>query len=159
MATRIIDAMRLDDLEEVLAIEAQGHPKPWTEKIFKEELEREWARLMVLRSEGREGSKVVAFCNYWLVHDEVHLLNIATAREARRQGHGRDLLLHIIEVAKERSCRVVTLEVRESNVAAQTLYLSHGFQSVGVRPKYYADNREDAVVMLLELAAGESPGD
>lgn len=141
------------DLDAVLEIEAQSHPRPWTETMFREELEREWARLVVLREEDESGtSRVVAFCNYWLVHDEIHLLNIATHDSARRRGVGRELLGHIIEFANDNDCRYVTLEVRKSNLAAQGLYEGAGFLAVGLRPRYYADNKEDAVIMLLDLA-------
>jgi ribosomal-protein-alanine N-acetyltransferase len=147
-----IVAMVVEDLDEVLAIEGQSHPKPWTENIFREELEREWARLVVVKEIDTTGaSRVVGFCNYWLVHDEVHLLNIATDEHSRRRGFGRQLLGHIIDFARDNQCRYVTLEVRKSNLAAQGLYQTEGFQSVGLRPRYYADNKEDAVIMLLEL--------
>jgi ribosomal-protein-alanine N-acetyltransferase len=144
-------AMTVADLAEVLAIEAQSHPRPWTEAMFREELEREWARLDVVKDS--ETGAVVAFCNYWLVHDEVHLLNIATDQAERRRGFGRQLLLHILDFARSQQCRYVTLEVRKSNSAAQGLYSAQGFESVGIRPRYYADNKEDAVIMLLELSA------
>jgi ribosomal-protein-alanine N-acetyltransferase len=63
----------------------------------------------------------------------------------------------MIEVARSRACRVVTLEVRRSNQAAQRLYQRFGFRSVGVRPYYYTDDQEDAVVMVLELGSAETP--
>lgn len=140
-----ISAMTEADLDEVLQIERQGHQRPWTEKIFREELAREWARLVVVRS-----PSLVAFCNYWLVHDELHLLNIVTDQRARRRGHARMLMEHIVTQAQTQKCRVVTLEVRKSNQAAIGMYECFGFSSVGLRPKYYADNQEDALIMLLE---------
>lgn len=148
---RRVIAMSEEDMEAVLEIERQSHPRPWTEAMFREELGREWAHLVVLKETRESDSEaVVAFCNYWLVHDEVHLLNIATAKAFRRRGIGRELLGHIVEFAVEHRCRYVTLEVRKSNQAAQSLYQSAGFQAVGLRPRYYADNKEDAVIMLLE---------
>ncbi len=151
---RIVAPMSEEDLAAVLEIEGQSHPRPWTELMFREELGREWARLDVARETDDSGSEqVLAFCNYWLVHDEVHLLNIATRSDARRRGLGRCLLLHIIEFAKANQCRYVTLEVRKSNEAAQGLYQAEGFLPVGLRPRYYADNKEDAVIMLLDLLA------
>ena len=101
-------------------------------------------------------SSVVAFCNYWLVADEVHLLNIATHPEARRRGHARRLMDHLLAFARENKCRYVTLEVRRSNTGAQELYRSYGFEAVGVRPNYYVEDREDAIVMLLELPVAAS---
>lgn len=139
--------MNASDIDDVVAIEREAQGHPWDAKVFAEELEREWARLVVLRCEGR----VVAYCNYWLVHDEVHLLNIATDASVRRQGCGTLLMQHLLQVARERDSRYVTLEVRVSNAAAIAMYDRHGFAQVGVRPGYYADNREDALVMVLEL--------
>ncbi len=145
-------AMSEEDLEAVLEIEGQCHARPWTEAMFREELAREWARLVVVKEETDAGSAVVvAFCNYWLVHDEVHLLNIATHDGSRRRGIGRSLLSHIVGFAEDHGCRYVTLEVRKSNQAAQALYRGAGFLAVGHRPRYYADNKEDAVIMLLDL--------
>lgn len=147
-------AMDAGDIGQVLAIEEEAQGNPWSEKIFREELEREWARLVVLK----EGDEVLAYCNYWLVHDEVHLLNIATAARARRRGLGHQLMAHIIAFAEEHRCRYVTLEVRQSNAAAIAMYERCGFRSVGIRRAYYSDNREDARVMLLELDPGGSEG-
>jgi ribosomal-protein-alanine N-acetyltransferase len=140
--------MVASDLEEVLAIERSGHPGPWSESIFREELDREWARLVVASS---EDVGVLGFCNFWLVHDEVHLLNIVVHPQARRRGIGRALMAHILEVARARHSRYLTLEVRRSNGAAIELYESLGFRTTGVRPNYYAAEREDALVMLLAL--------
>src|SRR5204862_1925180 len=94
----------------------------------------------------------VAYINYWLVRAEVHLLNLAVHPDARRRGHGRALVAHLLRVAADQGCRYLTLEVRRSNLAAIELYRSVGFDPVGVRPRYYVDDEEDAVVMVLELA-------
>lgn len=144
--------MRAEDLDEVLAIERGGHPAPWPAQVFLEEIEREWARLEVLRERAADGSsRVVGFCNYWLVRDEVHLLNVAIHPDRRRQGHGRRFLRHLLDFARAERCRYVTLEVRRSNRAAIALYEELGFEAVGVRPNYYVEDREDAIVMTLEL--------
>jgi len=147
-----ISPMCEDDLDEVVAIENRAFRSPWTKQIFREELSREWAYLEVVRERGAGGkSEVVAFCNYWLVRDEVHLLNIATHPERRRRGYGRFLMEHLLDFARRHKCRYITLEVRRSNEAALTLYRSFQFEAVGVRPNYYVEDREDAIVMLLEL--------
>ena len=152
-STATIRAMDAEDLPTVLAIESESHPAPWAEKIFVEELGREWARLSVVEvtSDGDDPSEVVAFCNYWLVADELHLLNICCASAHRRQGYAQSLLQHMIAVARERECRLITLEVRTSNAPAIKMYEGHDFKASGVRPGYYADNQEDALVMLLHL--------
>ena len=96
---------------------------------------------------------MLAFVNYWLVRDEVHVLNVASHPEARRQGHASRLLEHVIAFANRNKCRYVTLEVRRSNSGAIRLYRKYGFRPVGVRPNYYVEDNEDAIVMLLELTA------
>jgi [ribosomal protein S18]-alanine N-acetyltransferase len=144
--------MRLEDLDEVLEIERHGHPSPWPRQVFTEELEREWARIDVLRVRAAEGSsRVVAFCNFWIVRDEIHILNVATHPDWRRRGHAARLLEHLLGFARTSGGRYLTLEVRKSNVGAVALYQRFGFSAVGVRPQYYVENREDAIVMALEL--------
>ncbi|HKE17859.1 MAG TPA: ribosomal protein S18-alanine N-acetyltransferase [Kofleriaceae bacterium] len=151
-----VSPMQRADLEEVVEIEQHAFRSPWSRQIFLEELERDWAHLEVLRERQKDGtSRVVAFVNYWLVRDEVHLLNIATHPDRRRHGHARALLGHVVDFARRHLCRYVTLEVRRSNQGAIDLYCEFGFQSVGVRPKYYVEDQEDAVVMLLELPGGQ----
>jgi ribosomal-protein-alanine N-acetyltransferase len=144
-----VEPMRLGDVDAVLAIEKVSFRSPMTAQLLLEEMGREWAHIDVVRD--RMNRNVVAFTNYWVVADEVHLLNLATDPEARRAGHASRLLAHIIEVGRTRSCRFVTLEVRRSNAAAARLYRRFGFRAVGVRPNYYAEDQEDAIVMLLDL--------
>lgn len=145
----IIDPMALADIDVVLEIERQSFRPVWSRQAILEEMGREWARLDVVR-DGAQGG-VAAFANYWLVADELHVLNIATHPRMRRLGHATRLLAHMIEVARAHPCRLITLEVRRSNEAAQRLYQRFSFRSVGVRPNYYADDQEDAIVMLLDL--------
>ena len=148
--------MQRADLEEVLEIERHAFRSPWSRQIFTEELDREWAYLEVLRERQRDGrSLVVAFCNYWLVRDEVHLLNVATHPDHRRHGHARVLMAHVVDFARRHRCRYVTLEVRRSNQGAIDLYREFDFQAVGIRPRYYVEDQEDAVVMLLELPGAQ----
>lgn len=148
--------MQRADLEQVIEIEQHAFRSPWSRQIFLEELDREWAYLEVLRERQKDGhSRVVAFCNYWLVRDEVHLLNIATHPDRRRHGHARALMSHVVDFARRHRCRYVTLEARRSNQGALSLYRQFGFQAVGIRPKYYVEDQEDAVVMLLELPGGQ----
>jgi len=135
------------DLEAVDEIERHSFKAPWPLQVFAEELTREWARVDVARAGGR----VIGFVDYWLVHDEIHLLAIATHPDARRRGVGQRLLDHLLALGRARSFALVTLEVRRSNKPAITLYERAGFEHVGVRPRYYAEDNEDALVMTLQL--------
>jgi ribosomal-protein-alanine N-acetyltransferase len=144
--------MRPADLDEVLEIERLSHRSPWSRQVFIEELARDWAHLVVLKDRRQGGSLAVAFCNFWLVRDEVHVLNVATHPDERRKGHASRVLEHVLEFAGRHGCRYMTLEVRRGNQGAIKLYRQFGFRPVGIRPNYYVEDGEDAIVMLLELA-------
>ena len=142
-----IRAWRREDLDQIMDIERHGR-SPWAREVFLEEMHRTWAHVDVLRE--RPDGPVVAFVNYWVVGDEVHVLNVATLPAARRRGHARRLLDHVERVARvERACHV-TLEVRRGNLAALRLYRTQRYRPVGLRPRYYEDG-EDAILMLLDV--------
>lgn len=145
----VIQPLRSSDIDAVMEIERLSFKSPWSRQVFEEEIARSWAYVDVLRNTATDD--VAAFCNYWLVADEVHVLNVATHPQERRQGHGSRLMAHVIDYAKRTACRLVTLEVRRSNEAAQRLYRRFAFKTVGIRPAYYVDDNEDAMVMVLEL--------
>lgn len=137
-----------DDLDAIDAIEQHSFKSPWSRETFKAELLREWARVDVVRLDGR----VIAFCNYWLVTTELHILAIATHPDHRGRGIARDLLDHVLDVARATGCSLATLEVRRSNVPAIALYERAGFKTVHIRARYYQDDDEDALVMLRGLS-------
>jgi [ribosomal protein S18]-alanine N-acetyltransferase len=140
-----IAAASAADLDTVMEIERLSFVTPWVRQAFADELERPWARLELLRD--GPGGRALGFCNYWLVADELHILNVAVHPDFRKQGHASALVRHILDVARQQKARVVSLEVRASNLPARSLYRKLGFREVGMRPKYYADNGEDAVLM------------
>src|SRR5690606_25363267 len=125
--------------------------------IFIKELELSWAHLEVLED---AASRLLGYIDYWLVHDEVHILNIAVDPVFRRCGCGRFMLDHGVERAKHHGAGYSTLEVRSRNLGAIQLYESQGYEAVGLRRGYYADTGDDAIVMalVLEAASGGSSG-
>jgi ribosomal-protein-alanine N-acetyltransferase len=145
--------MRLDDLERVMEIERAGFLHPWSADLFRRELTHDWSTILLATEPGRGGrpEAILGFVIYWLVHDEVHVLNIAVAEEARRQGVARSLLNEAVERGCKLGASVATLEVRRSNYPALELYRSLGYRQVGIRPNYYVDEGEDAIVMVLDL--------
>jgi ribosomal-protein-alanine N-acetyltransferase len=145
--TLAITPMRPGDIDAVMEIERLSFRTPWSAQVFLDEIGRAGAFVDVLRS----GGGVFGFVNFWHVADEIHLLNVAVHPSARRQGHARRLLDHVIAFARQHGCRIVTLEARRSNEVALRLYESAGFRSVAVRPNYYADDQEDAIVMIMDL--------
>jgi len=145
----------------LLRIEEQSQLEPWTRRAFEEEIERLHSHLLVARlktgvSEGPgwgsfpEGA-IAGFICFWVVADEIQILNIAVHIDFRRRGIGRLLLAHAIRVGREKRARCVNLEVRKGNLAARSLYESLDFATVGERPGYYGALVEPAILMELDL--------
>ncbi len=145
----LIHPAREVDLEALCVIASASFATPWGRDTFVEELSRPWAHLRVLRPSA--DAPPAAFISSWLVRDEVHVLNIATHPSARRRGYARLLMEEALTLAGAHLVRYVTLEARRSNTPALRLYRSLGFQSIGVRPGYYTDTQEDAIVMVRVL--------
>jgi ribosomal-protein-alanine N-acetyltransferase len=149
----VILPMLASDLAAVERIAERCFPVPWTRQEFEKELKRDYAVLRVLRPS--VGEPVCAFANYWHIGDELQLMNVATLPELQNRGHGSALLVDLLQQARERQVKLVTLEVRRSNAAARSLYVSFGFRELGIRQRYYSDNGEDAIVMHLSLRPGD----
>jgi len=146
----IIDAMRLDDLEAVHQIELASFSSPWPPNAYRSELEtNRLASYLVARA----GSEIVAYGGLWLMVDEAHITTFAVHPAWRRQRIGERLLLAFLDLAVGRFAREATLEVRLSNIAARRLYEKYGFRPVGLRPRYYSDDGEDALIMTTEPLA------
>jgi ribosomal-protein-alanine N-acetyltransferase len=96
---------------------------------------------------------IVGYIGIWFMSDEAHIISIAVRNAYRRRGVGELLLQGSLELAMIRKCRVMSLEVRASNTGARALYKKYGFNKMGVRKGYYADNSEDAVIMTTEAIA------
>ena len=140
----VIEPMGLDDLPAVQAIEAASFSAPWPAHAYQSELEtNRMAHYLV----GRLGGRVVAYGGMWLMVDEAHITTFAVQGDVRRQRIGERLLLAFLDVAAARQAREATLEVRLSNLPARRLYEKFGFRPVGLRPRYYSDNGEDALIM------------
>jgi len=144
--------MRIADLARVMEIERAAFSHPWSEELVRRELTHDFSTVLLATGRGEAGAEVVSgFVIIWLVHDELHVLNVAVAPEARRRGVARALLFEAEERGREEGARVAKLEVRRSNRAAIELYRSLGYREVGIRPRYYAEDGEDALVMDKDL--------
>jgi [ribosomal protein S18]-alanine N-acetyltransferase len=144
-----IVAATADDITAIDEIEQHSFKSPWSRQTFEGELLREWARVDVARHAGR----IIAFCNYWLVTTELHILAIATHPDFRGKGVGTQVLAHVLDAARTTGCNLATLEVRRSNKPAIAMYERAGFKTVHVRARYYQDDGEDALVMLRGLSS------
>jgi ribosomal-protein-alanine N-acetyltransferase len=145
--TIAIEAMTLADLPAVHRIERASFTSPWPDDAYRSELQtNRLATYIVARLDGQ----IVAFGGIWLMVDEAHITTFAVDPRWRRRGIGSRLLLALLDVAHARHAREATLEVRLSNMAARRLYEKHGFRPVGLRPNYYSDDGEDALIMTTD---------
>ena len=147
-----IRPMTAADLPRVLEIEQVAFRNPWSAELLRRELGHDWSTILVAEEPGARGQvTLVGFVIFWIVHDELHVLNVATAPEHRNRGVARRVLEAALDTGRRKRCTLATLEVRRSNAAALGLYRDFGFRPVGIRPNYYVDEGEDAIVMVLDL--------
>jgi ribosomal-protein-alanine N-acetyltransferase len=138
------------DIDEVYALETSVYPHPWSRGNFIDSLSSGYSGWTVRDDSG-------ALVGYFLLMtavDEAHLLNVAVAAQAQRQGLGRYLLDKIVACARGLSMESILLEVRPSNLRALKIYEQYGFAEIGRRKGYYPAHdglREDAIVMRISL--------
>ena len=140
--------MTVADIDSVHKIESLSFSLPWTKEAFYHEMvSNDYAYYVLAETE----KGIVGFCGMWLVLDECHVTNIAILPEERGKKLGEQLMKEAIKIAKAQGAKVMTLEARVSNHAAQNLYRKLGFQNGGIRKRYYSDNHEDAIVMWVNF--------
>jgi ribosomal-protein-alanine N-acetyltransferase len=162
------------DIPQVAEIEAESFPTTWPRTAYRRELANRLARYLVLIDRSRSpvstedqephrksllglfrrkspseptSDFIVGYVGIWLMVDQAHIVAIAIREQYRRQGLGELLLAQSVDLALSNGQESVTLEVRRSNESAQALYDKYRFLKVGVRRRYYTDNREDALIM------------
>lgn len=147
-----IESIRPEEIDRILAIERESFSVPWTRKMFEAEVTgNPFGRVDVARMPGAAGElRLIGFICYWVVFDELHLLNVAVEPAYRRLGVARRLVSHALAFGAARGARRALLEVRISNRAAQGLYARFAFRETGTRPKYYTNPVEDARLLDLE---------
>ncbi|NLS44578.1 MAG: ribosomal protein S18-alanine N-acetyltransferase [Firmicutes bacterium] len=138
--------MKRADLRAVIEIEKVSFSTPWSRYAFLAELyDNKRARYFVAKD--KADGAVVGYVGVWLILGEAHITNIAVHPDFRKKGIGEKLLVTAIDYVESQGVNSITLEVRASNTVAQRLYRKTGFVSVGIRPGYYRDDGEDAVIM------------
>jgi ribosomal-protein-alanine N-acetyltransferase len=136
-----IRPMAADDIPAVLSLEESIYPQPWTRGVFESEL-REPGRVYLV---ARLDDRIVGYGGLMIVADDAHVTTLAVDPVARRHRVGTRLMLDLVDRGLDGGGRHLTLEVRMSNSAAQSLYSRFGLAPVGVRKDYYRD--EDALIM------------
>ena len=140
----------------ILAIEAVSFGSHhWSTDSFLAELDNTLGRYWVLTQAQKDGIKaVLGYCGCWVVTNEGHITTVASHPDCRGKSLGELLFLHLLGWLQHNAVDLATLEVRVSNLSAQNLYYKYGFEGQGVRPRYYQDNREGALIMtLLDMPA------
>ncbi len=157
----VVEPMRPADLDEVVAIERASFPRPWPRWAFESELSLPYTCYLVARPRqeppeegpcllrrrpGPAQGPIWGYAGMQVILEEGHIMTLAVHPEHRRRGIGTLLLLHLFAEARKRKVLRLTLEVRETNLAAQCLYRQFGFAVAGRRRRYYSDG-EDALIM------------
>jgi [ribosomal protein S18]-alanine N-acetyltransferase len=145
--TQTIRRMMLEDVPAVHEIDMLSFSLPWPERSFHFELTgNPVSRGWVAEVDGR----IAAMLVLWFIVDEAHIATIAVHPDYRRRGIGEQILVFALRAARKEGAERAFLEVRAGNAAAQAMYKKYGFEVAGVRPRYYKDNNEDALLMNLE---------
>jgi ribosomal-protein-alanine N-acetyltransferase len=142
--------MRPQDVTEIMAIESVSFGRHhWSEESFYNEMNNHVGRYysLLCADDPAGAPKVIGYCGFWLIADEAHVTTVAVHPDYRGNALGELMLVQILERSYGNSIHWLTLEVRVTNYNAQNLYYKYGFSSVGMRPKYYQDNQEDALIM------------
>lgn len=140
--------MAVDDIQAVLVVDAQAYPTPWREAGYLYELTKNtFAYYDVLTYSDQE--LIIGYCGYWLLVGECHISTIAIQPEWQGNGLGEVLFWHMQRQACGHQVALTTLEVRQSNKRAQSLYQKYGFVETGRRKGYYKDTSEDGLIMTM----------
>ncbi|MBI5496528.1 MAG: ribosomal protein S18-alanine N-acetyltransferase [Deltaproteobacteria bacterium] len=150
-ALTVLRPLTPEDLDAVAALDAVANPHPWVKRQFEEEVANPRACCLV----ADHGAGPLAVLVGWHVAGEWHVLEVATHPAARRRGHARALLQEGAARAAAAGCTRSLLEVRSKNAPARTLYRSLGFTEDGRRPRYYAPDGDDAILMSAPLPLPE----
>ncbi|MBX9690928.1 MAG: ribosomal protein S18-alanine N-acetyltransferase [Cyanobacteria bacterium] len=141
--------LRLSDLDEIMEIEPEAYGSHhWSRQSFITELTN--VAGSYFGAECIESGRLLGYTGYWLIADEAHVTTLAVHPEFRRKSVAERMLINSIVEARKDGAHWLTLEVRESNEAAKKLYFKYGFRRLGVRRKYYQDNKEDALVLWTD---------
>lgn len=140
----IIRRAETEDADFMSLVDLECFSIPWSSDAFRREIVQNRIAFYVV---AEHEEKIVGYMGFWRIENEAHITNVAVLPEYRRRKVGAKLIEHVMDFAREVGIDAYTLEVRRSNTAAINLYEGFGFEEEGVRPGYYFDNGEDAIIM------------
>jgi ribosomal-protein-alanine N-acetyltransferase len=147
MSSPILVTLSEEAVDAIVEIEQTVDHPTWNKRLLGGEFHNSFSKVYGARLNG----KLISYLIVHTVLDEVHIVNLAVHADSRRQGVARFMLRAVFEDLYWEGARKAYLEVRVSNTAAQNLYESFTFKQVGVRKQYYSNNKEDALVLQIEL--------
>ena len=142
-----IENMTLEHLEKIKENLKENFDEFWNENVLKSELENPASTYIVAVD---EQNSVIGYAGIWQPIDEAHITNIVTKKDKRNNKIGTKMLEKLINIAKERKLKEITLEVNVNNIIAINLYKKYNFKEVGRRKRYY-NNMDDAIIMTYKL--------
>lgn len=145
----------LADVPAIWGIEQKSFLTPWSRWSFLAELAQGHSHTLVAGPPSSHPWQTWGYLIFWVVLDEMHILNLAVRPDHRRRGIARQLLAEGLTLARTLGAELAWLEARPSNLAALALYKSFGFREVGRRPRYYDDTQEDALLLTLDWSEAE----
>lgn len=145
--TTVIREMQESDIEEIAHLEKECFSEPWSETSLRDELENETARFYVIR----DNENLLGYIGSNNICNEVYITNVAVNKECRGKGYGKTLVNHLIKQSELEKACFITLEVRESNENAISLYEKCGFKLIGKRKNFYSKPTEDALIYTYYL--------
>lgn len=138
----IIVNMTKEHIPQIAKLEKECFSSPWSEKSLSEELDNSASHFIC----ALDGDELMGYIGVQEICGEAYITNIAVFSEYRGRGVGRALLKNACGGAEKRDCEFITLEVRKSNEAAISLYISEGFKEAGIRKNFYSDPTEDGII-------------
>ena len=135
--------MDKSSVKSILNISELSFPISWSLESIESELDNKFAKYVVLK----KGNSIVGYGGMWVIIYEAHITNVAVHPSARGAGAGDMIVEALFRICRKLKVTAITLEVRTSNFVAINLYEKHGFEKESIRPRYYEDNGEDAVIM------------
>jgi ribosomal-protein-alanine N-acetyltransferase len=147
-----LSPMRRRHVRDVLSIEREVYPRPWSAALFFSEIAQRSTRYYLVAHALRQ---LVGYGGLMCQHDEGHITTLAVRPDFQHQHIGSRILVALVAEARRRGMVSLALEVRVANWPAQRLYSWFGFRPVGVRKNYYSETGEDALVMWVEDVQGD----
>jgi len=145
----LVEPAQIDDIDAIYEIEQENFSSPWSKISFYEELKHHYSYLWVAKDTITR--EIAGFICFWIIWDEMHILNIAVRKSLQGRGIGSLLISEAFNYAVKKQVKWIRLEVRETNQKAISFYKKLGFKKVGRRRRYYFDTGEDAIIMELKF--------